>query len=179
MLNISNRIGFALSLAGGISSFLLGLFLPIFISQIFLFGALFATILQMIIIIGAVITIEGAIIFWVKPSISGKIIIVGALIAGLNIISLIGGIKLKSAKIENQESLIEMKKRRKAEQKIRNFLMENKGKAFTTNSISSRCFELQQLNLEIDEIERILKSFNSLGKIDMEFKDNETFYYIR
>ena len=101
---MSNRIGFALSLAGGISSFLLGLFLPIFFSQIFLFGALFVTILQMIIIIGAVITIEGAIIFWVKPSISGKIIIVGALIAGLNIISLIGGIKLKSAEIENQEN---------------------------------------------------------------------------
>ena len=101
---MSNRIGFALSLAGGISSFLLGLFLPIFFSQIFLFGALFVTILQMIIIIGAVITIEGAIIFWVKPSISRKIIIVGALIAGLNIISLIGGIKLKSAEIENQEN---------------------------------------------------------------------------
>jgi len=57
--------------------------------------------------------------------------------------------------------------------------MENKGKAFTTNSISSRCFELQQLDLKIDEIVRILKSLNTLGKIGMEFKDNEAFYHIR
>ena len=49
----------------------------------------------MIIIIGGVITIEGAILFfWLKPSISGKIVIIGAILAGVNIISLVGGIKI-------------------------------------------------------------------------------------
>ena len=52
----------------------------------------------MMIIIGGVITIEGAILFWIKPSVSGKIVIVGALLAGLNIISLIGGIKINKLK---------------------------------------------------------------------------------
>ena len=53
----------------------------------------------MTIIIGGIITIEGAILFWVNPSISGKLILIGAILAGVNIISLIGGrriIKLKS-----------------------------------------------------------------------------------
>ena len=48
----------------------------------------------MIIIIGGVITIEGAILFWIKPSISGKLVIVGAILAGVNLISLYGGMKI-------------------------------------------------------------------------------------
>ena len=92
--NISEEIGFVLSLVGGILSFILGLFLPIWFSLFYVFGPLFVTILQMIIIIGGVMTIEGAILFWIKPSVSGKLIIIGALIVGLNIISLIGGIKI-------------------------------------------------------------------------------------
>ena len=48
----------------------------------------------MIIIIGGVITIEGAILLWLKPSISGKLVIIGAILAGVNIISLVGGIKI-------------------------------------------------------------------------------------
>jgi len=92
--NISKEIGFAFSLAGGIGSFIFGLLLPIWFSQIYIFGPLFATILQMIIIIGGVITIEGAILFWIKPSISGKLVLVGAILAGVNLISLYGGMKI-------------------------------------------------------------------------------------
>jgi hypothetical protein len=92
--NISKEIGFAFSLAGGISSFILGLFLPMWFSIFYIFGPLFVTILQMIIIIGGVITIEGAILFWIKPSISGKLVIVGAILAGVNLISLYGGMKI-------------------------------------------------------------------------------------
>lgn len=101
MSNISKEIGFALSLAGGITSFILGLFLPIWFSIFYVFGPLFVTILQMIIIIGGVITIEGAILFWVNPSISGKLVLIGAILAGVNIISLVGGISIIKLKSES------------------------------------------------------------------------------
>ena len=94
MSNIPKKIGFALSLVGGISSFVLGLFLPMWFSVFYIIGPLFVTIFQMIIIIGAVITIEGSILFWVKPSISGKLVLIGAILAGVNIISLVGGIRI-------------------------------------------------------------------------------------
>ena len=94
MISKGHKIAFALSLAGGISSFLFGLFLPRLFSLLYLFGSLFVTILQMIIIIGGVITIEGAILFWIKPSISGKLVLIGAILAGVNVISLIGGRKI-------------------------------------------------------------------------------------
>ena len=74
---------------------------------------------------------------------------------------------------------MEPEKRRKAEQIICNFLMKNKGKAFTTDSLHKRCLELQQLGLEIDDIEVISKQLNFLGKIGQEVKENEIFYYIR
>ena len=90
MSNISKEIGFAFSLAGGIMSFILGLYLPIWFFVLYIIGPLFVTILQMIIIIGGVITIEGAILFWVKPSISGKLVLVGAILEGVNLISLYG-----------------------------------------------------------------------------------------
>ena len=98
MINISKEIGFALSLAGGISSFIYGLFLPLWFSFIYIFGPLFTTILQMVIIIGGVITIEGAIIFWIKPSISGKLVLVGSILAGVNLISLYGGMRIHKIK---------------------------------------------------------------------------------
>jgi len=79
---------------------------------------------------------------------------------------------------ENKE-IMKPEKRRKAEQIISNFLMKNKGKAFTTHSLNKKCLELQQLGLEIDEIEGISKDLNFLGKIGLEVKKNEIFYYIR
>ncbi len=79
---------------------------------------------------------------------------------------------------ENKE-IMKPEKRREAEQIIRNFLMKNKGKAFTTHSLNKKCLELQQLGLEIDEIEGISKDLNFLGKIGLEVKKNEIFYYIR
>ncbi len=100
MSKIPKKIGFALSLAGGISSFILGLLLPRLFSLLYIFGPLFVTILQMIIIIGGVITIEGAILFWVNPSISGKLVVIGAIISGVNTISLVGGILIIKRKFE-------------------------------------------------------------------------------
>ena len=91
---ITEEIGFAFSLAGGITSFILGLFLPIMFSVFYLFGPLFVTVLQMMMIIGGLITIEGAILFWIKPSLSGKLVLVGAIVAGINIISIYGGLRI-------------------------------------------------------------------------------------
>jgi len=84
----------------------------------------------------------------------------------------------KSAEIKNGERFMKLEKRRKAEQIICNFLMENKGKAFTKYSLNNRCLELQQLDLEIDEIESISKYLSSLGKIGLEVKESGVFYYI-
>ena len=100
MSTIPKKIGFALSLAGGVSSFLLGLFLPNLFPIFFLFGPLFVTVLRTIIIIGAVITIEGAILYWVNPSISGKLVVIGAILSGVNVLSLVGGIRIIKRKFE-------------------------------------------------------------------------------
>ena len=75
------------------------------------------------------------------------------------------------------ERFMKLEKRRKVEQIICNFLMKNRGKAFTTNSLIKRCLELQQAGLGIDEIEGISKHLNFLGKIELEVKENETFFF--
>jgi ribosomal protein L9 len=80
---------------------------------------------------------------------------------------------------EKKERFMKLEKRRKTEQIICNFLMKNKGKAFTKYSLNKRCLELQQLGLEIDEIEDISNHLNSLGKIGLNVKEYEIFYYIR
>lgn len=80
---------------------------------------------------------------------------------------------------EKKERFMKLEKRRKTEQIICNFLMKNKGKAFTKYSLNKRCLELQQLGLEIDEIEDISKHLNFLGKIGLDEKEYEIFYYIR
>ena len=98
---ITEVIGFAFSLAGGITSFIFGLFLPSIFSVLYLFGPLFFTILQMMMIIGGVITIEGAILFWIKPSLSGKLVLVGAFVAGVNPISIYGGVRINKVKSES------------------------------------------------------------------------------
>lgn len=54
----------------------------------------------MIMIIGGIITIEGAILFWVKPSISGKLVVIGAIMSGVNVLSLVGGIRIIRQKSE-------------------------------------------------------------------------------
>lgn len=95
---ITEEIGFAFSLAGGITSFILGLFFPTWFSVLYLFGPLFVMILQMMMIIGGVITIEGAILFWIKPSLSGKLVLIGAIVAGLNLISIYGGVRINKLK---------------------------------------------------------------------------------
>ncbi|KKM97098.1 hypothetical protein LCGC14_1171540 [marine sediment metagenome] len=80
MRKISKEIGFVISLAGGILSFIFGVIIPIWFSILYVFGPLFVTTLQMVIIIGGVITIEGAIILWIYPSISGMLVLIGALV---------------------------------------------------------------------------------------------------
>jgi len=85
----------------------------------------------------------------------------------------------ESAEIEKKERLIRRDKERNAGQIIYNFLLNNKGKAFTMNSLCSKCFELQQLDIENDDIIRILRVLYSSGRIGMEVKENEVFYHIR
>jgi hypothetical protein len=97
---IPEKLGFLLSLAGGISSFILGLLLPILFPILYIIGPLLVRILRMIMIIGGIITIEGAILFWVKPSISGKLVVIGAIMSGVNVLSLVGGIRIIRQKSE-------------------------------------------------------------------------------
>ncbi len=83
----------------------------------------------------------------------------------------------KSAIIQNEERLISIEKRNKAEQIICNFLIENKGKAFTSNSLNNRCLELQQLGININEINSFLRYLHKIRKIGMEEKETELFFY--
>jgi len=183
--------GFIISLIGGLSSIALGLGIPFVYPELVYYMEDVMLILQAIMIIGGVVNIIGAILIFANPKLGGVIVLVGSFIAGINIIAIIGATRIfkklrnkiektqKSTEIVNEVRFIYLEKRRKAEQIIYNFLMENKGKAFTLNSINSRCLELRELDLEIDDIVRVSRSLYSLGKIGMEIKENEAFYYIR
>ena len=58
---------------------------------------------------------------------------------------------------------------------ICDFLEENKGKAFTPNSIKNRCEELK--NVDFQEIKEILNNLICMGKIAAQQKEVEIFYH--
>ena len=79
---------------------------------------------------------------------------------------------------ENKERLMILERRRKTEPIICDFLIKSKGRAFTSNSLSKKCLELQQLSLDLDEIEDTLEHLNFIGKIGRDVVRSEKFYYI-
>jgi len=73
--------------------------------------------------------------------------------------------------IEEQEKIVQ----RSIEYIICDYLESNKGKAFTVNSISKRCEELEEF--EIQEIAKVLSNLRIIGKINSQKKEEEIYYY--
>lgn len=77
-------------MAGGVISLLLGFTIPWIYPEFYLFGELFVISLQTAFIIGGTMTILGAILYAKNVSSAIILIIIGALVGGINIISLWG-----------------------------------------------------------------------------------------
>lgn len=90
-----------LSLVGGFFSLIAGLWIPTvfpefigipeFMVQVILFVTAFLTTLKTMLIVGGAITILGAILYSMDKLSSGSVILIGAFLGGINIISLFGG----------------------------------------------------------------------------------------
>jgi hypothetical protein len=59
-----------------------------------------------------------------------------------------------------------------------NYIVENKGKAFTAESIYKRCIKETQFNLSISETEKLLDQLNVLGKVSVDFREDAFYYFI-
>ena len=104
----SKNIGLILSFVGGIVSFGLYFLIPfIFLDYVeypnlYKIASFIGLILQIMCIIGGIIIIIGAFISIAKEEIGWKVILIGGLIGGVNILSIIGAIMLRTteAKVE-------------------------------------------------------------------------------
>lgn len=85
-------------------------------------------------------------------------------------------IKIAEKEKETRLSKIELFERYKGI--IKRYLTINKGKAFTANTILNRCLELEKDNVEINKVERCLRSLQKQGVINSEIKDMEYFYFV-
>ena len=86
--------GFIISLIGGLTSIALGFGIPFVYPELVYYMEDFIIILQSIIIYGGIVSIVGSIIVFFKPKLGGTIILVGGFIAGINIITFLGGSRI-------------------------------------------------------------------------------------
>ncbi len=80
---------------GGIISILLGLFLSMIYPEVIVFLGIFGTILQICMIIGGFITFIGVVIMLFNPELGKSIIIIGGLLGGVNILTIIGAAAIR------------------------------------------------------------------------------------
>lgn len=90
-----NNTGFGLSILGGFISLILGFIIPWIYPEFYLFGEIFVLSFQIILSIGGIITILGAILYTTNARSSRVLILIGSLVGGLNIISLLGWRKIR------------------------------------------------------------------------------------
>ena len=123
---------------------------------LFIFYILLLT--KIILIFGGSLVLLGTILYARNIQGAGIIILIGAII-GFNPISLLGGIialvdglkMKKSQNLEKKAALI-----RKAEKVLCDYLIENKGKAFSAVALHKRCIEYNILKLSPTEYSSIM-----------------------
>jgi hypothetical protein len=92
----SKYIGVAVAIAGGISSIFLALMIPIaYPEMIILFNPSVMLLIQRTIIIGGIVSIVGALFVLRDAKMGKRVIIVGSIISGINIITLVGAMIIK------------------------------------------------------------------------------------
>jgi TfoX/Sxy family transcriptional regulator of competence genes len=186
-----------LSLIGGAFSLLVGLIMPTIYpeyfdylerfnypevyDQFFLSIGYFLIAIRISLIIGGIITILGAVLYSVDKPSSGIVILIGAFLGGINIISLFGGriAFVECSRIKKMQKLVKKDEiLRRAEKVIRNYLEKNKGKAFTAVALRKRCVEDNQLELSLADIEKLLNDLHLLGRIRSDAKENVNYYFV-
>lgn len=89
-----NKTGFGLSMLGGYISIILGFMIPWIYPEFYIFGERFVLWFQTILNIGGIITILGAILYTTDAHSSRVLILIGSLVGGVNIISILGWKKI-------------------------------------------------------------------------------------
>ena len=103
---MSKEGGIALSIFGGILSItVFGILILVLYPEFLIFGRLFVTIFQVVMIIGGVITLIGAFIsIFAKTEDNKKLawitVLIGAILGGGNIISIFGAMQLKKGSLK-------------------------------------------------------------------------------
>ncbi|MFX0026241.1 MAG: hypothetical protein ACFE8M_07485 [Candidatus Hermodarchaeota archaeon] len=87
--------GIILTLIGGVLSILLGIFITVIYPVFFILGELFVLILKIITILGGIISLLGALLSIFRPKLAWIIILIGGIIAGGNMLTIIGAILIK------------------------------------------------------------------------------------
>jgi len=82
--------GFIVSLIGGLASILLGFSIPLVYPELAHHMEDIIIIMQTITIIGGIVSVIGSLIIFVKPKLGVTIIFIGGIVAGINIITLLG-----------------------------------------------------------------------------------------
>jgi len=95
---MSKVAGVILSVIGGSLSLLLGLFIFDIYPEFLIFGELFVLTFQIILILGGVISLFGALLSYIRPKLAWIIILIGALLGGGNILTIFGAIQIKKFK---------------------------------------------------------------------------------
>jgi len=154
---------------------------PWLFPEFYLFGELFVNSFQIVLIIGGSITILGAILYAKNVSSSRILLIIGALLGGINIISLWGIRQI----LEESSQLNKFQESDKTndilwnvEEFVYSYFKENKGKAFTSKAIHQRCIEDGQLDVSMTETEKILNDLHLLGKLHLDVKENVNYYFV-
>lgn len=97
---MSRVAGVILGLIGGLISLFLGLFLDTFYPEFLFFGELFISILQICMILGSLISFAGVLLSYIHQKWAFIIILIGGLLGGGNIFTLIGAGQIKNASYE-------------------------------------------------------------------------------
>ncbi|MGB5910985.1 MAG: DNRLRE domain-containing protein [Promethearchaeia archaeon] len=94
---MSRVAGVILSLIGGLISLLLGLFIYDLFPEFLFFGELFVSTFQICLILGGLISFAGVLLSYIRQKLAFIIILIGGLLGGGNILTLIGAGQIRNA----------------------------------------------------------------------------------
>ena len=169
-----------LSIVGGATSIFLSFLLPLLFPNPDIIALLLIFLFQIVIFIGGILTVVGAILYFMDILWASIIILTGGLM-GVNILSLWGGSWALSdwrQTMRNQKADAKSGLFRKAEKVVCDYLEENKGKAFTASSLYKRCVKANKLNLSMTETNQMLQDLYVNGKFSLNTKENITYYFV-
>ena len=103
---MSRIAGVILSLIGGSISLFLGLFLIDLYPEFLFFGEAFVLIFQICVILGGLISFAGVLLSYIHPKLAWIIILIGSLLGGGNILTIIGAIQIKNIVNKEKENIV-------------------------------------------------------------------------